>query len=426
MIQNNKAHIDLRLSLCFWLIGCLLITFLSISYSVARNSYFFLLLMYIYPLGMAFTIYLVSKLVRHRTAKKIFIYGLFFSISFTSYFGITKIMDGSYASSSNLLLFGLSFYSVSLAFTFFRKNYLTLTDVLFSSNPILIFTGPILVTIRSIKYRELKKRIKYFLPFIIFGLFLVEVISTTITPTFFMANNVDLISSLGFAIIFELFIYANFCGLSLMIYGFSGIIGYQIPLNFKQPFSSRNVMEFWRGWHISLSNVLKEFFYIPIRKKSNIYVAIFFVFLSSALWHGVSLTFILWGMLHFFSFGITIFLIKRNFPYLNTLILVIAIILGRLIFLESDLTVLLEKLQFKYSGFGFFDDLQALPKQTVLGLSLIMIIVLAEFFFKKNAYFRNRNYKFYRLLIPQIMLSIFIVLSISESSGFLYPVYGQR
>ena len=375
---------------------------------------------------MSFLIYVLSKLIRQGTAKKIFIYGLFFSISFTSYFGITKIMDGSYSSSSNLLLFGLSFYSVSLAFIFYRKNYLTLTDVLFSSNPVLIFTGPILVKVRSIMHRAFKERIKYFLPFIIFGLFLLEVISTTITPAFFMANNVDLISSLGFALIFELFIYANFCGLSLMIYGFSGIVGYQIPLNFKQPFSSRNVMEFWRGWHISLSNVLKEFFYIPIRKKSNVYVSIFFVFLSSALWHGVSLTFILWGMLHFFSFGITIFLMKRNFPYLNTLILVIAIILGRLIFLESDLAILIEKLHFKYSGFGFFEDLRALPKQTLLGLLLIMVIVLAEFIFKKNAYFRNRNYKFYRLFIPQIILSIFIVLSISESSGFLYPVYGQR
>ena len=51
-----------------------------------------------------------------------------------------------------------------------------------------------------------------------------------------------------------------------MLYGLFGIIGYRIPLNFKQPFSSTNIIEFGRGWHLSLSAVLKLMFYKPLRK----------------------------------------------------------------------------------------------------------------------------------------------------------------
>ena len=88
-----------------------------------------------------------------------------------------------------------------------------------------------------------------------------QVVANPLTEFFFLIEKTDAVSSIFFAGIFELFVYMNFCGLSLLIYGIFGLIGYKIPLNFKQPFSSNNIIEFWRGWHTSLSEVLKELFY---------------------------------------------------------------------------------------------------------------------------------------------------------------------
>ena len=92
-----------------------------------------------------------------------------------------------------------------------------------------------------------------------------------------------LMTEILFALIFELFLYANFCGLSLMLYGLFGIVGFKVPLNFKQPFSSSNIIEFWRGWHLSLTAVLKTLFYEPLRKNFPPSIALLGVFLASAM-----------------------------------------------------------------------------------------------------------------------------------------------
>ena len=409
-----------------WLFGFLLISSLSVVYDLSNKISLSLFIIYFYPLLGSLLIFSIYKLISNRFFRILFAYVLFFSITITSFAGITKIMDGSYAIANNIFLFGLSFYSVSLGLILFKRKEIVMHDVLFASNPLLIITGPIAAYRNPIKYKNLKTRIKYFVPFMIYGLFLLEVISVTLTNSFHLADNVDLVSSIFFAIIFELFIYSNFCGLSLIIYGVFGILGYLIPLNFRQPFSATTVMDFWKGWHRSLSIALKEFFYNPVRKKTNLYFAVFCVFISSALWHGTSLNFLLWGMLHFLSFSLTIFLINRNIYFFNIAILVFAIILGRLVFLESDPNLLIEKLHFQYDGIGFFTELFSLPKQTLLGLSLIILIVLIEFFFRNHRLLKKRNYKLFRLPILQIVFLTLILLSVSDASGLLYPVYGQR
>ena len=90
------------------------------------------------------------------------------------------------------------------------------------------------------------------------------------------------------------------------------MFGLGIPLNFRQPFSSRNLIEFWRGWHVTLSSVLKNLFYNPVRTKSNGSIALFVVFLSSAMWHGVTVNFIFWGTFHATCFIITKLLLNNK------------------------------------------------------------------------------------------------------------------
>ena len=93
--------------------------------------------------------------------------------------------------------------------------------------------------------------------------------------------------------------------------------------NFKFPYFSRNIGEFWRRWHISLSTWFRDYLYIPLggSKKSKIISIrnIFIIFLVSGFWHGANWTFIIWGALHALLF-IPIYLTNNNRTYINNIV----------------------------------------------------------------------------------------------------------
>ena len=176
-----------------------------------------------------------------------------------------------------------------------------------------------------------------------------------------------------------------------MLYGLFGIVGYKIPLNFRQPFSSGNVIEFWRGWHISLSTVLKSLFYSPLRKKFTPSVSLFGVFLASAMWHGITFNFFIWGCLHALVFIVTLFILKKNIRILPTIVLIIGVILGRLIFADSDIDRLMQKLLFSYEGLGALDTIWFLPTTTKLSLIMGFSLIAIEVFFRNTKMLKKRT-----------------------------------
>jgi D-alanyl-lipoteichoic acid acyltransferase DltB (MBOAT superfamily) len=294
------------------------------------------------------------------------------------------------------------------------------------SNPLFLASGPVLVHIKNINYRSFNLRFKYFYPYLVLGFFLYQFVSIPLIKTFFLIENMDALSTLIFAIIFELFVYANFAGLSLMIYAIAGFLGYRIPLNFRQPFSATNIIDFWKGWHISLSMTLKAIFYDPARKTLGSSAAILIVFISSAMWHGVSLNFLIWGVFHALIFISTIWLLKRNIKFMPFIVFILAIVIGRLVFLDSDFDRLLTKLHFNYEGTLVFNELLLLPKTTVLSIFVMIIFVFFEFLFRKKPSFVKRNYKFYRTNLMAFMLLFITLSSVAVDSGVGYAVYGQR
>jgi alginate O-acetyltransferase complex protein AlgI len=97
-------------------------------------------------------------------------------------------------------------------------------------------------------------------------------------------------------------IYCDFAGYSFMAVGVGELLGFELINNFRRPYFSQTVTEFWHRWHISLSIWLKDYIYIPLggnrcSRKRN-YFNIFITFLISGIWHGANWTFIVWGMLH--------------------------------------------------------------------------------------------------------------------------------
>ena len=375
---------------------------------------------------LVITLFLLLILKNLFKDKKFFTpYLFFFSISITSAFGITQALTGSHSESPNPYLYGLSFYTASIAFYLATKKSIHIKEAFKFSNPLILATGPIALYIDKIRYKSFKKRVNYYLPFIFVGFFFFQIIASPLTNFFFLIENVDLVAILIFAFIFEIFVYANFCGLSLIIYGVFGILGYKIPLNFKQPFSSLNVIDFWKGWHTSLSAVLKELFYKPVRKRNSYALSLLVVFCASALWHGVSLNFLIWGLFHSFVFWITLLLLRNNIRILPTVIMIFGVVIGRMIFADNNTERLLEKLTFSYDGVSAFELILNAPTVSLVSLSLGLVFIMIEFFFQKNNHVRKRNYKHLRSPISIFLLTLITVFLITSTGGD-YAVYGQR
>lgn len=101
---------------------------------------------------------------------------------------------------------------------------------------------------------------------------------------------------------FSIQIFSDFCGYSLIALGLAKLFGYELPLNFLNPYLSRSITEFWQRWHLSLSSWLREYLYIPLGGNRlgewKTYRNLFLVMFLGGLWHGAAWTYAAWGVAH--------------------------------------------------------------------------------------------------------------------------------
>lgn len=115
-----------------------------------------------------------------------------------------------------------------------------------------------------------------------------------------LQNNTSTLGVWLLAISYMLQIYFDFSGYSDMAIGLSRFFGFDFKPNFDHPYTATSVQDFWRKWHISLSQWFRDYLYIPLggnRVDKNTYIRnIFIVWFCTGLWHGANWTFILWGL----------------------------------------------------------------------------------------------------------------------------------
>ena len=123
------------------------------------------------------------------------------------------------------------------------------------------------------------------------------------------------------AIYFSFQIYGDFSGYSDIAIGTSRLFGIDLMRNFKFPYFSRDIAEFWRNWHISLSTWFRDYLYIPLGgSRGSIKMKIrntFIIFLVSGFWHGANWTFIFWGFLNALYF-LPLLITNNNRHFLDT------------------------------------------------------------------------------------------------------------
>jgi D-alanyl-lipoteichoic acid acyltransferase DltB (MBOAT superfamily) len=162
---------------------------------------------------------------------------------------------------------------------------------------------------------------------ILWGMFKKVVIADSLTPIvdaiFNNYQNESGITLIIGAIAFSFQIYGDFSGYSDIALGIAKLFGFELLSNFKFPYFSRDIAEFWRRWHISLSSWFKDYLYIPLGgSKEGKWKALrntFIIFLVSGFWHGASWNFIAWGFIHACGF-LPLLLLKRNRRYTSDVV----------------------------------------------------------------------------------------------------------
>ncbi|WP_041584616.1 MBOAT family O-acyltransferase [Syntrophus aciditrophicus] len=192
-------------------------------------------------------------------------------------------------------------------------------------------------------------------------------------------------------------IYCDFSGYSDMAIGAARVLGYDIMTNFRLPYFADSISDFWHRWHISLSTWFRDYLYIPLggnrgslfRQQANILM----VFAVSGLWHGANWTFVLWGALHGFYYilervfggpaarlcailGVQGSLLKG----LKIFIIFHLVTLAWVFFKARSVTDALHVLRGIFTNFGGALYLGPSQLTTLIGASLIFLLMIVQFF----------------------------------------------
>ena len=258
-------------------------------------------------------VYLIIGVVIPLIILGIFKYFNFFIDSFCYVFEINK------SGTLNIILpVGISFYTFqSMSYTIdvyrnqikFEKNFINVA-LYISFFPQLV-AGPIvkakefiyqLYEDRNITWENFKEGIQLF----VFGLFkkivIADNMSVCVDAVFSVPQRYHAISIVLAVISYSVQIYCDFSGYSDMAIGTAKALGYDLKRNFNMPYISKNISDFWKRWHMSLSTWLQEYLYIPLggnrKGRARTYINLFLTMLIGGLWHGASWTFVVWGALH--------------------------------------------------------------------------------------------------------------------------------
>lgn len=237
------------------------------------------------------------------------------------------------------------------------------------------------------------------------------------------------------AVFFAFQIYGDFSGYSDIAIGTSRLFGFDLMRNFNYPYFSRDIAEFWRRWHISLSTWFRDYLYIPIggsKGKQLVKIRnVFIIFLVSGFWHGANWTFVFWGGLNALFF-LPLLLRNKNrkntnqvaekrltptFQELLQICITFSITTFSWIFFRSetinDAFVYIERI------FNFSNFIPEVIKHKK-GLPIILIFIIIEWFSRKQEYAivldKKLRYVFY-------LIFAFVVLyyaSIQKNSTFIY------
>ena len=243
------------------------------------------------------------------------------------------------------------------------------------------------------------------------------------------------------AIFFAFQIYGDFSGYSDIAIGTAKLFGIKLMRNFNVPYFSRDIAEFWRRWHISLTTWFRDYVYIPLGgsrcSKAKIVRNTFVIFLLSGFWHGANWTFIAWGAYHALLF-LPLILMGKNRKYKDTvaedralptlkesgqmLLTFILVVIGWIIFRADSIGQAGDYLQHMFSPSlisvpWLFSRSFYIPLMVALS-----IMICAEWLFRVDLSFRrlDRIPKTFRVLLYYMLIVFMYIAAPAGNTQFIY------
>lgn len=375
-----------------------------------------------------------------------FKYYNFFIESWVKLFSIVGYEIQSTWTLNIILPVGISFYtfqSMSYVIDIYNKKLVPTKDIISFASYVSFFpqlvAGPIERATNLLPQIMKKREFKYKqgvqgLRLILWGMFKKVVIADSLAPI--VDNTFSNYQDFGGGtlwlglIYFSFQIYCDFSGYSDIAIGISKLFGFELMSNFKFPYFSRNIGEFWRRWHISLSTWFRDYLYIPLggskhgRWKSvrNIFI----IFLVSGFWHGANWTFIFWGLFHSILF-LPSFLLKTNRTYTSSTIGEGTLLPTPKEFVQVTTTFLLVTIgwvffrsetisdSFVYLSKMFFDF--DIPNKLNNGALYVLFVLFLDYSFRKDERL-ILTLKIRRILY--LVLSILILYKFNSLNTFIY------
>jgi len=244
------------------------------------------------------------------------------------------------------------------------------------------------------------------------------------------------ISQLLATVFFAFQIYCDFSGYSDIAIGSARLLGFDLMQNFRQPYFSKSISEFWSRWHISLSTWFRDYLYIPLGGNRTVkwrwYYNLMITFLVSGLWHGANWTFVVWGFIHGFFI-----LCEKLINYdklgsekfskilkisLNFVIVLLAWVYFRANTITDANFIITNIITSQYSNIYTSIADVGMSKPDIIASILLIIFLLAIDFFQKS----QTKYVFYgwprivKWAIIYLMIFSIIFIGIDGENQFIY------
>ena len=381
-------------------------------------------------------------------------------LCFFKYFNF--FIDCFNLSSANIILpLGISYYSFKII-SYVADIYLNKRgpESSFITYSVYILFFPHLICGPIVRSTSITDRIRDGLDFdknkissgiirIIYGFFMKTVIAdragSYVSTIFSNPDNFPSIALILALFLYAIQLYCDFSGYSLIAQGITNCFGFDCISNFKRPYLSLDIRDFWRRWHISLSSWLRDYIYIPLggnrcsllRKWCNVFIT----FIVCGIWHGSNFHFILWGIYHGLLNNLTL---KKNSygkisKYFMWLLTMILVLFGWLLFRSPSISYMLHFIYRIFNSFSlsyssitatiipFTGDNTAIAYAMTLFFMILLLLIKEilderreRLIVSKETVFEDSFISPYALFWALLFFVLIILFGITGSSNFLY------
>lgn len=244
-----------------------------------------------------------------------------------------------------------------------------------------------------------------------------------------LQNNTSTLGVWLLAICYMLQIYFDFSGYSDMAIGLSRFFGFDFKPNFDHPYTATSVQDFWRKWHISLSQWFRDYLYIPLggnRVDKNTYIRnIFIVWFCTGLWHGANWTFILWGLYYGCLLLLEKFFLREKLEKLpkpiSHIYTLLVVLIGWVFFMSPNITTAFSTLGKMISiGTTTFANNQAKFMLKSYFLLFVLAILLSTKVYDRIQIFVYNQYKMKAVYTTWTIYIILLIACIAFIVGGTY------